>query len=118
MAELTEEQKGELMDYQALQQQLQVVGMQKQQLAIALAENEAAVKAVESSKGGIYKAAGSVLVEKTKEEALVELKEEKEKLDLRQKVFDKQEKQARDKFAVLSKKLQGDFGKGGETVSG
>ena len=118
MTELTVEQKNELMEYQALQQQLQVVGMQKQQLAIAFAENEAATKAVESSKGGVYKAAGSVLVERTKDAALAELKEEKEKLDLRQQVFDKQEKQARDKFAELTKKLQGAFGKGDGAVSG
>lgn len=118
MAELNEEQKKDLMEYQALQQQLQVVGMQKQQLAVAFAENESAMKAVESSKASVYKAAGSVLVERTKDEALAELKEEKEKLDLRQQVFDKQEKQARDKFAELTKKLQGAFSKGDGAVSG
>jgi prefoldin beta subunit len=110
MAELTSEQKKEIMEYQGLQQQLQMLGMQRQQASLALGENAAAREAVEKAKGKVYRFAGPVLVEKTKEEALVELASEKEKIELRQQVIDKQEKKARDRNTELTKKLKASLG--------
>jgi len=108
--QLTEGQKKDLGDYQSLQQQMQMLMMQKQQLAVAQAENKAAVEAVEKAEGKVYRFAGSVLVEKDKTALKEELDNAAETLELRAKVIDKQEKQARERLAALVKKLETEFG--------
>ncbi len=115
---LSEDQKKEIMEYQSLQQQYQVLAMQRQQLAVALAENKAASEAVAKAKGKVYRFAGSVLVEKDKKALTEELDKEKETLELRSKVFDKQEKQLREKLEAVTKKLQASLGGGEAAVEG
>ena len=115
---LTEDQKKEIMDYQSLQQQYQLLAMQKQQVAVALAENKAACEAIAKAKGKVYRFAGSVLVEKDKNTLVGELGKENETLELRSKVFDKQEKQLREKLEAVTKKLQASLGGGEAAVEG
>jgi len=104
--ELTEEQKRNIADFQAFQQQLQLVLLQRQQVAIQLAEAKRAAEEVKKSEGGLYRFAGTVLVPKKREELEKELASEAEALEARQGVLQKQEEKIRERLQVLAKKLE------------
>ncbi|VVB68024.1 Prefoldin subunit beta [Candidatus Norongarragalina meridionalis] len=93
-------------DFQTVQQQLQLVLMQKQQTDLQLAELKKAEEEVSKGEGSFYRFVGAVIVPKKKEDLKKELAEEKESLELRQGIFEKQEKVLRERFDALRKKLE------------
>lgn len=112
---LDKQTRDELVEYQNLQQQIQLLLLQRQQVLAAIAELEKAREEVDKSSGGFYRFIGSVLVPKKKEELKKELKEEKESLELRRDVFQKQEARLRERFEALRKKLEAKLGEGSES---
>lgn len=108
--ELSEEQKKELVEYQNLQQQQQLLGLQLQQTSMQVAELDKALEEAEKGGQGFYRVVGSVLVPKTGEELKKELGEEKKDLQARNELFEKQEKKVREKSNELRKKLEKEFG--------
>jgi len=103
--ELPEEVKRDVIEFQQLQQQLQLVALQKQQTAFQIAELTKAGEEVEKSSGKFYRFTGSVLVPKDKEALKKELSTEKESLELRQGMFQKQEDKLRERLTAIQKKL-------------
>ena len=97
-----EKQVGE---FQNLQRQLQMVSVQKQQLQLQLEEIRLASDELGKSKGAVFKAAGNMLFETTKEEAEKEMKERKEALDMRIGVLSKQEEKTKARLTELKPKL-------------
>lgn len=125
--ELSKETQNDLIEFQNLQQQLQILALQKQQVAAQVAEidkaSEEIDKAGETGSGagaGFYRFVGSVIVPKKKEDLRKELNGEKESLELRKSVFEKQETKLRERFVSLRKKLEAALGggSGGSGVGG
>ncbi|MBI5228758.1 prefoldin subunit [Candidatus Micrarchaeota archaeon] len=111
MTELNEEMKKELVEYQNMQQQLQLILLQKQQIQIQLNETERAEEELKKSEGKFYRFAGSVLIPKEKEVLKKELKEEKESLELRKSVIQKQEEKITERMNSVRKKFE-EYGRG------
>lgn len=113
--ELDEETKKDIIEYQNLQQQIQVMIMQRQQALAGIAETDKATEEVQKSSGAsgtLYRFVGSVIVPKKKDELLADLKEDKNALETRRDVFAKQEERLRKRFDELQRKLQAKLGGG------
>ena len=103
-----------LAQFQGVQNQLQVLGSQKQQLVMQNMEVDNASEEVGKAGGGkIYKAAGSLLIETNKKDSEKYLKETKDTVDTRVKILEKQEKKLTDKFTELKGELESMLGQGG-----
>jgi prefoldin beta subunit len=96
----------DLVEFQNLQQQLQLVLMQRQQTQLQLAELEKAQEEIAKGEGKFFRFAGSILVPKEKNVLQKELKEEKESLELRQSVVGKQEEKLKERLNALRKKFE------------
>lgn len=106
--ELSEETKNDLIEFQQLQQQIQLLQMQRQQTLAQIAEVDKAREEVEKNTGAgqLYRFVGSIIVPKKKDELLKELADERESLDVRVNAFKKQEDKFREKYDSLRKKLE------------
>lgn len=106
--ELSEETKRDVVEFQNLQQQLQVVLLQRQQMQLRLAEIDKVKE--ELGKAGadakFYRSVGSVLVPKNKKELETELGEEKETLENRSSLLGKQEEKITQRLTALQQKFQ------------
>ncbi|MCW3978257.1 MAG: prefoldin subunit beta [Candidatus Bathyarchaeota archaeon] len=93
---------------QQLQNTMQQLVLQKQRLDLELTESERALKTLEGvpSDAKVYKSAGSILVEKRKEDVVKELEDRKEFLEMRSKVLAKQEGNTRERITSLQESLQ------------
>ena len=102
---------------QQLQSTLQSLLLQKQRLELELSETERALKALEAipEDAKVYRAVGSILVEKTREEVVRELSERKEFLEMRSKVLARQETKTRERLTTLQRNLQRELEAGGAT---
>ncbi|HLD75894.1 MAG TPA: prefoldin subunit beta [Candidatus Norongarragalinales archaeon] len=96
----------EVIEYQNLQQQLQLVMMQKQQMLIQKKELEKALEEVNASAGPFYRFVGTVLVAKEKESLQKELSSEKDELGMRIPLLERQEKKFKERFDVVRKKVE------------
>jgi len=107
MAEMNEDMQKELIEFQKLQQQLQMIAMQKQQTDLQVSEIDRAFEETGKAKDGekLYRYFGGVLVPKEKESIQTDLKEEKEKLELRSSVLGKQESKFTERMQTISKKV-------------
>ena len=108
MADLDEETRKKVMEYQGLQQNLQFFAQQKQSLTIQLDELEKALEEVgKASEGGeVYRAVGPVFVKKDKKLLENELSEEKESTEVRKNSLEKQEKKLVERLELLKKELE------------
>jgi len=107
MVELSESTKQDIMQFQTMQQQLQIITYQMQQIAAQEKEIEKAIENVKkSNKGQMFRFVGSVIVPKDKDELLNELEEERKSLSDRKVLFEKQELKLKDKANELKKKLE------------
>jgi len=104
--ELSESQRNDLMEFQSLQQQLQVVVMQKQQLQMASAEIDRALEASSTSTGKLYRSVGSILVQKEPDVLKKELSSEKEMVKLRVDSLGKQEEKLKTRLTEIQDKFE------------
>lgn len=104
--ELSEETKGDLVEFQNLQQQLQLVLIQKQQLQMQASENKKVEEELEKYSGEAYRFVGSVLVPKKSEELKKELKAERETMEVRAGALEKQESKLRERLTSLETKFR------------
>jgi prefoldin beta subunit len=107
-AEIPKQLQDKLMQFQNLQGQMQMVAMQKQQLFLQAADTENALKALEETPEGakIYKAAGQLVVETNKTDTEKKLAEDKDLIDAKTKMIEKQEKKISEKLEELRTELQ------------
>lgn len=96
-----------LIQIQQYQQQAQMMAMQKQQLEIQNIELTSAEEAVKASKSDeVFRAVGPILVKSNKTDVQKYITETKEKIDLRLKAVEKQEKRLGEKMKELGEKLK------------
>jgi len=86
-----------------LQQQIQILNMQKQQIRVQANELDRALDELKTAKGSVYKSAGNLLIEVSKKEAEDDIKKKKEGKNLRLKTIEKQEKRFASKLEDLKK---------------
>lgn len=98
--------KEDIMQFQQIQQQLQMLLMQKQNTQLQAAEIENAFSEIEKTdEGKVYEIIGNVMVKKTKDNLLKSLKEKKEMFDLRTSTIDKQIQKLSEKASEIQKEL-------------
>ncbi|MFH1788059.1 MAG: prefoldin subunit beta [Candidatus Altiarchaeota archaeon] len=110
-----------LAQFQGIQNQLHVIGVNKQQLILQNAEvDNATEELAKSGKGRIYKAAGSLLIETTKADSDKYLAETKETVSARIQILEKQEKKLTEKFNDIRGEIESMVGKarGGSAPKG
>jgi len=95
-----------LEELQMLALQLQQILLQKQELQYQLTEVENALEQIKKAQGKIYKMIGNFLVEISKDDAIKELEEKKELLDLRIKALTRQEEKIRSRLNELKDKAK------------
>ena len=107
MPELTDETKQMILEFQAYQQQLQSLAMQKENLKLQDLEIDKAIEELQNSnQKTAYKIAGSVMVSKPVEDIVSDLKETKEAISIRVKSFEKTEVKLADRLKELQEKLK------------
>jgi len=106
MQKIPDDMKNKLAQFQTLQQQLQIVAMQKQQLIMDKSESEEAEKELLASTGDVYKSVGPILLKSDKISLKKELKEEITSADGRISLLEKQEQKLALKAQELQKELQ------------
>jgi len=95
-----------LMEYESMEKQLEIVLIQKHQLQIQLNEIKHALEELKKAKGEVYRSVGSIILSTTKEEAEVDLKERHELIDVKLNAMAKQEEKLRSTVMESQKKLQ------------
>ena len=94
-------------DFEKQRQMLMSVSVQKQQLQSSIQGIELSLKELENTKEEkVYKAAGTILVSRDKNEVKKELEEMKENNGLRLKTMEKQEKNLVDKLNSLKGQIE------------
>lgn len=89
---VAEDDRKFLGQFQALQQQLQTILIQKENLKLQILEMDKAMEELEASKGTkAYKIVGPIMVQKDLKKLKAELKERKDNFDLRTKTIEKAE---------------------------
>jgi prefoldin beta subunit len=86
-----------------LQQQIQILNMQKQQLSAQQKEFDNALEELKNAKGLVYKSAGNLLIEVSKEDAKKELEEKQETITKLLETLELQEKRLNSKLKNLEK---------------
>jgi len=109
MQKIPDELKNKLAQFQTLQQQLQMVAVQKQQLILEKSDAEEAEKELAASTGDVYKSVGPILIKSEKASLKKELKDAITSADGRISLLDKQEQKLALKAQELQKDLQSGF---------
>jgi len=106
--DIPQQVQDKLAQFQNLQQQLQLITLQKQQLMVGGGDIDNALAELEKleREGKVYMAAGMLLIESSKAESEKTLKEQKELNETRMKVLEKQEKKLSEKYEELKKEIQ------------
>jgi len=89
---------------QVMEQNLQSLGMQKQQFSTQMFEIESALKELDKTDTA-YKIVGNIMVNANKDELKKELSQKKEIVELRLKNLEKQENQIRDEAKSLQEEV-------------
>ena len=106
----------ELMEYENMEKQLEVLLIQKHQLQIQANEVKHALEELKKSNGEVYRSVGSILLHTTKSAAEADLKERDELIEVKLNAITKQEEKLRATVMDTQKKLQEkmkSYGKGG-----
>lgn len=101
--------QNQLVQYQQLGQQIQMIATQRLQLEAQASEMARTIEELEKAPADstIYRSIGPLLIQTKDREALVsELKEQRETLDLRVRTLDRQEKHLRERHQGLQQQLQ------------
>lgn len=106
--EISEQTRDKIAMFQNLQNQLQLIMVQKQQLIIREKDIDSALEELgKMKKGKVYRMAGPILVESSLKESKKNIKGEKEDTEARIQILEKQEKRLSEKLKELGTELQG-----------
>lgn len=108
MEELSPQIQQQIVQFQAIQQQVQTISSQRVQMEIQLNEVERATEELEKLKkdAEVYKNIGTLFIKKDKDEVTEELKDKKETFAIMLKKFQKQEKDLQAKLGEMQSKIQ------------
>jgi len=101
-----EDMNRELMEYENMEKQLEVLLIQKHQLQLQLNEIKHALEELKKAKGDVYRSIGSILLHTSKEEADADLKERDELIEVKLNAISKQEEKLRTTVMETQKRLQ------------
>ena len=105
--ELPQDVQKDIVNFQALQNQLNIIQTQLAQIDAELRSISEAISALEGSEDEFaYKAVGSILVRERKSVLLAELKDRKETLEVKKQSLAKKSKQIETKLIELKKKIE------------
>ena len=112
--EVPKQVQDKLTHFQGIQNQLQLIALQKQQLMLQSTDMDNALTELGkiTDKEKIYRLVGPLLIETNKKDSEKMLKDDKELATTRINILEKQEKKINEKFEELKNELQGMFGKG------
>ena len=96
----------ELVEYENMEKQLEVLLIQKHQLQIQSNEIKHARDELKKAKGEVYRSIGSILMHTTKDAAETDLKEREELVEVKLNAIGKQEEKLRTIVVESQKKLQ------------
>ena len=117
MQNIPENIQQELMQFQQLQSQYQIIVSQLQSLKIEMSETDAALNELSKTENPVvYKSIGSILIKSEKPGLLDDLNKKKESIDIRIKTIEKQEDRVKKKLEEMQKNLQKALG--GQPSSG
>ena len=94
------------MEYQTLQQQMQLVMLQKQQMKIQSEEIDHALQEIEKASGDTYRIIGPILIKSTKDEVLKDLQEKKSTFESRITILDRQEERLKKQLTDIRKGME------------
>ena len=104
---ITEEDKKFVGKFQAYQQQLQTIVIQKENLKLQILEIDKALEELEASKEKqAYKIAGPIMIKKDSEDLKTELKEKKENFNLRIKTLESTEERIMKSLKEMEPRLR------------
>lgn len=107
MPEISEEARKMVGQFQAYQQQLQSILIQKESLKLQSSEIQRALEELEKTKQkNAYKIAGQIMISKPVSELKHELNESKEAVEVRMKSLEKTEERITNKLKELQTKLK------------
>jgi prefoldin beta subunit len=107
MQEMTDETKQMILEFQAYQQQLQSLMMQKESLKLQDMEIDKALEELQGSgQKTAFRITGTVMVSKPVDEIVTDLKETKEAISIRMKSFEKTEGRMTDRLKEIQEKLK------------
>ena len=96
----------ELIEYENMEKQLEVLLIQKHQLQIQSNEIKHALEELKKSQGVVYRSIGSILIHTTRDAAESDLKERDELIEVKLNAITKQEEKLRTTVMDTQKKLQ------------
>ena len=96
----------ELIEYENMEKQLEVLLIQKHQLQIQSNEIKHALEELKKSQGVVYRSIGSILIHTTRDAAESDLKERDELIEVKLNAISKQEEKLRTTVMDTQKKLQ------------
>jgi prefoldin beta subunit len=102
----TEDLGKELVEYENMEKQLEVLLIQKHQLQIQTNEIKHALEELKKSKGEVYRSIGSILLHTSKDAAETDLKEREELVEVKLNAIGKQEEKLRAVVVETQKRLQ------------
>jgi len=113
---LSKETEQQIAEFQGLQGQLQSVMIQKQQVQTQVDELAQASEELKSAKGAVFRSAGTLLIQSTREEAEKDVAEKKELYSVRANALSRQEERLKARLTELKQKLEQVLGRpGGES---
>ncbi len=105
--EIPKEVEQEIIQYQALQNQLAALSTQKSRIEAEIRTVDEALRLLEDApEDGVYRIAGTIMVKANKTALMKELQERKEALDVKRKSIAKREEQLRARLLELKKKIE------------
>ncbi len=105
--EIPKEVEQEIIQYQALQNQLAALSTQKSRIEAEIRAVDEALRLLEDApEDGVYRIAGTIMVKANKTALMKELQERKEALDVKRKSIAKREEQLRARLLELKKKIE------------
>lgn len=105
--QLPKQIQDKLMQFQNMQNQMQMLVYQKQQLTLQMNETDNAISELANAgEGQIFKTAGPLLIETSKEASKKELAEVKETAKARLAILEKQEKKLNEKINELKEEME------------
>lgn len=103
---MKEDLNREIIEYENLEKQLEVLLIQKHQLQIQINEINHALDQLKKSHGEVYRSVGSIILHTSKDEAQTDLKERLELLEVRVNTLSKQEEKLRKTVMDIQKKIK------------
>jgi len=104
--ESTERGEKDIETYRTMQQQLQIIMLQKQQMHMQTDEIEHALAELDKSSGAVYRIVGPIVVQSSKEDVSKDLQTKREDMSSRSELLDKQEERLKKSLTDLRKLIE------------